>query len=193
MTRRVHDVYLGYDHVLRRRHDRHLLPARVRRAAAGAQRPDLRPGGRRRRQPDSGRAGVAPYRVAGPVGSSAPEIVCEAVQLIIDGMLDDGGTEAALADRIGMSPRHLRRLFLKHLGASPDELARSRRATSPGGCWTTPTWLSSMSRSPPGSAACASSTGPCRRCSAPPPPTCGTGAAARTGSPPTAGWHCGCR
>src|SRR5258708_12078426 len=68
-----------------------------------------------------------PYRVAGPVGSSAPEIVCEAVQLIIDGALDDGGTQAALADRIGMSPRHLRRLFLKHLGASPDQLARSRR------------------------------------------------------------------
>ena len=69
-----------------------------------------------------------PYRVAGPVGSSTPEIVCEAVQLIINGALDDGGTEAALADRIGMSPRHLRRLFLKHLGASPDQLARSRRA-----------------------------------------------------------------
>jgi AraC family transcriptional regulator of adaptative response / DNA-3-methyladenine glycosylase II len=69
-----------------------------------------------------------PYRVAGPVGSSAPEIVCEAVQLIINGALDDGGTEAALADRIGMSPRHLRRLFFKHLGASPDQLARSRRA-----------------------------------------------------------------
>src|SRR5260370_6652184 len=75
----------------------------------------------------AGRRG-RPYRVAGPVGSSAPEIVCEAVQLIIDGALDDGGTEAALADRIGMSPRHLRRLFLKHLGASPDQLARSRRA-----------------------------------------------------------------
>src|SRR5258708_7242765 len=69
-----------------------------------------------------------PYRVAGPVGSSAPEIVCEAVQLIIDGALDDGGTEAVLADRIGISPRHLRRLFLQHLGASPDQLARSRRA-----------------------------------------------------------------
>ncbi|HZR55151.1 MAG TPA: helix-turn-helix domain-containing protein [Streptosporangiaceae bacterium] len=69
-----------------------------------------------------------PYRVAGPVGSSAPEIVCEAVQLIIGGALDDGGTEAALASQIGMSQRHLRRLFLKHLGASPDQLARSRRA-----------------------------------------------------------------
>ena len=69
-----------------------------------------------------------PYRVAGPVGSNAPEIVCEAVQLIINGALDNGGTESALADRMGMSPRHLRRLFLKHLGASPDQLARSRRA-----------------------------------------------------------------
>jgi AraC family transcriptional regulator of adaptative response / DNA-3-methyladenine glycosylase II len=69
-----------------------------------------------------------PYRVAGPVGSSAPEIVCEAVQLIINGALDDGGTEAALAKRIGISARHLRRLCLKHLGASPDQLARSRRA-----------------------------------------------------------------
>jgi AraC-like DNA-binding protein len=42
--------------------------------------------------------------------------------------LDDGGTEAALADRTGVSARHLRRLFLQHLGATPDQLARSRRA-----------------------------------------------------------------
>ncbi len=69
-----------------------------------------------------------PYRVAGPVGSNPPEIVCEAVQLIIGGALDGGGTEADLAASIGISPRHLRRLFLKHLGASPDQLARSRRA-----------------------------------------------------------------
>jgi AraC family transcriptional regulator, regulatory protein of adaptative response / DNA-3-methyladenine glycosylase II len=69
-----------------------------------------------------------PYRAVGPVGSSPPEIVCEAVQLIIGGVLDNGGTEAALAARVGMSPRHLRRLFLRHLGATPDQLARSRRA-----------------------------------------------------------------
>ncbi|HEY6294967.1 MAG TPA: AlkA N-terminal domain-containing protein [Streptosporangiaceae bacterium] len=69
-----------------------------------------------------------PYRVAGPVGSSPPEIVCEAVQLIIGGALDDDGTEVALAGQVGMSPRHLRRLFLKYLGATPDQLARSRRA-----------------------------------------------------------------
>ena len=68
-----------------------------------------------------------PYRVAGPVGSDAPELVCRAVQMIIYGALDDG-TEAALAHRVGLSARHLRRLFLRHLGASPDQLARSRRA-----------------------------------------------------------------
>jgi AraC family transcriptional regulator of adaptative response / DNA-3-methyladenine glycosylase II len=69
-----------------------------------------------------------PYRVAGPLAASAPELVCRAVQLIIDGALDDGGTEAGLADRAGLSARHLRRLFLAHLGATPDQLARSRRA-----------------------------------------------------------------
>jgi AraC family transcriptional regulator of adaptative response / DNA-3-methyladenine glycosylase II len=69
-----------------------------------------------------------PYRVAGPVGSSAPDLVCEAVQRIIMGALDDGGTEAALARQVGISARQLRRLFLQHLGATPDQLARSRRA-----------------------------------------------------------------
>lgn len=69
-----------------------------------------------------------PYRVAGPVGSDAPELVCRAVQMVIYGALDDGGTEATLAQQVGLSARHLRRLFLRHLGASPDQLARSRRA-----------------------------------------------------------------
>ncbi len=68
-----------------------------------------------------------PYRVAGPVPADAPELVCRAVQLIISGVLDDG-TEAALADRLGLSSRHLRRLFHEHLGATPDQFARSRRA-----------------------------------------------------------------
>ncbi len=68
-----------------------------------------------------------PYRVAGPVGSSAPELVCRAVRLILSGALDDG-TENALATRLGISTRHLRRLFHEHLGATPDQLARSRRA-----------------------------------------------------------------
>jgi AraC family transcriptional regulator, regulatory protein of adaptative response / DNA-3-methyladenine glycosylase II len=68
-----------------------------------------------------------PYRVAGPVGAVAPEMVCRAVQLIIEGALDIG-TEAALGARLAVSPRHLRRLFHDHLGVTPDQLARSRRA-----------------------------------------------------------------
>ncbi|NUR28201.1 MAG: DNA-3-methyladenine glycosylase 2 family protein [Catenulispora sp.] len=68
-----------------------------------------------------------PYRMVGSVPWDAPELVCRAVQLIIDGALDDGGTEAALAARLGWSGRHLRRMFLEHLGLTPDQLARSRR------------------------------------------------------------------
>ncbi|WP_194906722.1 AlkA N-terminal domain-containing protein [Catenulispora rubra] len=68
-----------------------------------------------------------PYRVAGPVAAHSPELVCRAVQLVIDGALDEG-TEAGLAARLAVSARHLRRLFNDHLGATPDQLARSRRA-----------------------------------------------------------------
>jgi len=68
-----------------------------------------------------------PYRVAGPIASGAPELVCRAVQLIIDGVLDTG-TETSLGARLAVSPRHLRRIFTDHLGVTPDQLARSRRA-----------------------------------------------------------------
>src|SRR5580698_7350710 len=49
-----------------------------------------------------------PYRVAAPLPATAPELVCEAVQQIISGALDDGGTEASLADRIGLRNRRHR-------------------------------------------------------------------------------------
>jgi AraC family transcriptional regulator, regulatory protein of adaptative response / DNA-3-methyladenine glycosylase II len=68
-----------------------------------------------------------PYRAAGPVAPGAPELVCRAVQLIIEGVLDTG-TEAALGERLAVSPRHLRRIFTGQLGITPDQLARSRRA-----------------------------------------------------------------
>ncbi|MDJ0346203.1 AlkA N-terminal domain-containing protein [Streptomyces sp. H10-C2] len=68
-----------------------------------------------------------PYRIAGPIGPHSPELVCRAVQLIIEGALDEG-TEAALGARLAVSSRHLRRLFNDHLGVTPDQLARSRRA-----------------------------------------------------------------
>jgi len=57
---------------------------------------------------------------------TAPELVCRAVQLILDGALDRG-TEAGLGRRLGVSARHLRRLFTEHLGVTPDGLARSAR------------------------------------------------------------------
>ncbi|MFC0437927.1 helix-turn-helix domain-containing protein [Kutzneria buriramensis] len=68
-----------------------------------------------------------PYRVAGPVADDAPELVCRAVQLIINGLLDEAN-EAAVGARLGVSARHLRRLFHDHLGVTPDGFARSRRA-----------------------------------------------------------------
>lgn len=68
-----------------------------------------------------------PYRVAGTVADDTPEIVCRAVQLIIAGVLDDG-TEQGLGARLGVSARHLRRMFHDHLGVTPDQFARSRRA-----------------------------------------------------------------
>ena len=47
--------------------------------------------------------------------------------MILDGALD-GGTEADLGARLGISARHLRRLFTANLGVTPDQLARSIRA-----------------------------------------------------------------
>jgi AraC family transcriptional regulator of adaptative response / DNA-3-methyladenine glycosylase II len=68
-----------------------------------------------------------PYRSSDLALPSGPELVCRAVQLVLDGALDCG-TEAELGARLGVSARHLRRLFREHLGTTPDQLARSRRA-----------------------------------------------------------------
>jgi AraC family transcriptional regulator of adaptative response / DNA-3-methyladenine glycosylase II len=67
-----------------------------------------------------------PYRTPPPASWAAPEVVCRAVQLILDGALD-GSTEHDLAARLFVSARHLRRLFQEHLGVTPDQLARSSR------------------------------------------------------------------
>lgn len=67
-----------------------------------------------------------PYRIESAPSLEAPELVCRAVQLVADGALD-GGTEEDLGSRLGVSARHLRRLFDGHLGVTPDQLARSRR------------------------------------------------------------------
>lgn len=56
-----------------------------------------------------------------------PDAVQRAVILIGEGALDES-TEDILGDRIGLSGRQLRRLFVEHLGATPSFVARSRRA-----------------------------------------------------------------
>ena len=58
------------------------------------------------------------------LGTSA--LVSRALRLITEGALDDGGVER-LADRVGVTGRHLRRLFLQHLGATPLDVALTRR------------------------------------------------------------------
>jgi AraC family transcriptional regulator of adaptative response / DNA-3-methyladenine glycosylase II len=69
-----------------------------------------------------------PDTVAAPSSWVAPsELVCRGLRLIADGALD-GTTEQDLAVRLGVSERHLRRLFEEHVGATPDGVARSRRA-----------------------------------------------------------------
>ena len=52
--------------------------------------------------------------------------VSRALRLIGESGLEDGGVEA-LAERLGVGSRHLRRLFLKHLGATPIAVAQTRR------------------------------------------------------------------
>jgi AraC family transcriptional regulator of adaptative response / DNA-3-methyladenine glycosylase II len=52
--------------------------------------------------------------------------VSRALRLIGESGLDDGGIEG-LADHLGVGSRHLRRLFLRHLGATPIAVAQTRR------------------------------------------------------------------
>ena len=58
------------------------------------------------------------------LGTSA--VVSRALKLISEGALDVDDVEA-LAERVGLGSRHLRRLFLQHLGASPVRIASTRR------------------------------------------------------------------
>ena len=52
--------------------------------------------------------------------------VSRALSLIEDGALDDHGVDS-LSARLGIGERHLRRLFLRHIGASPTSVAHTRR------------------------------------------------------------------
>ncbi len=61
-----------------------------------------------------------------PAWIGTSNTVSRALRLIGETGLEDGGVEA-LASRLGIGSRHLRRLFLKHLGATPTAVAHTRR------------------------------------------------------------------
>lgn len=61
-----------------------------------------------------------------PAWSGTSTTVRRGLRLIANGALDDGGVEN-LAGRLGVSSRHLRRLFTRHIGASPLAVAHTQR------------------------------------------------------------------
>jgi AraC family transcriptional regulator of adaptative response / DNA-3-methyladenine glycosylase II len=63
-----------------------------------------------------------------PAWLGTPNTVSRALRLISENgiNIDDGGIEG-LAERLGVGSRHLRRLFLQHLGATPTAVANTRR------------------------------------------------------------------
>jgi AraC family transcriptional regulator of adaptative response / DNA-3-methyladenine glycosylase II len=58
------------------------------------------------------------------MGTSA--VVKKALRLIDEGILDSASVDE-LASKLGLGSRHLRRLFLQHVGASPISFAQTRR------------------------------------------------------------------
>jgi methylphosphotriester-DNA--protein-cysteine methyltransferase len=58
------------------------------------------------------------------LGTSA--VVRRALRLIDEGILDNSSVDD-LANKLGVGSRHLRRLFVQHVGASPISLAQTRR------------------------------------------------------------------
>jgi AraC family transcriptional regulator, regulatory protein of adaptative response / DNA-3-methyladenine glycosylase II len=61
-----------------------------------------------------------------PAWLGTSNTVSRALRLIGESGLEDGGVEV-LAERLGVGSRHLRRLFLRHLGATPIAVAQTRR------------------------------------------------------------------
>ena len=62
-----------------------------------------------------------------PASNGTSSTVSRALRLIEDGVLDHASIDA-LCERLGIGARQLRRLFNKHLGTSPVQVARVRRA-----------------------------------------------------------------
>jgi AraC family transcriptional regulator of adaptative response / DNA-3-methyladenine glycosylase II len=61
-----------------------------------------------------------------PAWLGTSNTVSRALRLIGESGLEGGGVEV-LAERLGVGSRHLRRLFLRHLGATPIAVAQTRR------------------------------------------------------------------
>src|SRR6266702_696576 len=61
-----------------------------------------------------------------PAWQGTSNTVSRALRLIGESGLEDGGVET-LAERLGIGSRHLRRLFVRHLGATPMAVAQTRR------------------------------------------------------------------
>ena len=61
-----------------------------------------------------------------PAWFGTSSTVSRALRLISESALEDGGVDA-LAEKLGVGSRHLRRLFVQHLGASPIAVANTRR------------------------------------------------------------------
>lgn len=62
-----------------------------------------------------------------PAWRGAAASVARASRLIEHGFLDDGRSVDDLAEALGMTARHLRRLFERHAGAPPTAVATTRR------------------------------------------------------------------
>ena len=61
-----------------------------------------------------------------PAWRGSAAVVSRAIKLIEDGYLDTQSVDE-LAERVGIGSRHLSRLFAKHAGASPTEVAATAR------------------------------------------------------------------
>ena len=61
-----------------------------------------------------------------PAWTGTSATVRRGLKLIAEGALDDGNVEV-LASRLGVTSRHLRRLFTRHVGASPLAVAHTQR------------------------------------------------------------------
>src|SRR5215470_539939 len=61
-----------------------------------------------------------------PAWNGTATTVARAMRLIEEGFLNEASV-ADLADRLGIGSRHLLRLFVRHTGATPTEVAATRR------------------------------------------------------------------